>query len=112
MGLVLFLRRAGLVCLVWGRAEARPYWWLRFGLEEAAGGVYWTVSGDAVVAADEVVVHAVAGSGVNGAGAGFERDVFAEEPNGVALDERVAEDGFIELGAFEFGEYFGIVSPT
>ena len=43
----------------------------------------------------DVIFLAVAGRGVDGAGALFERDVIGEDAEGIALEERMAEDGVL-----------------
>ena len=67
-----------------------------FGVIEAAGGIHRAVDFDAVLPADDVVFLAVAGSGVDGAGALFERDVIGQDAERIALEEGVAEDGVLE----------------
>ena len=64
----------GLADEFFGQAPAAPSAWI-----EAAGGIDGAIDGDAVLLADDVIFLAVAGSGVDGAGALFERDVIAED---------------------------------
>ena len=66
-------------------------------LGEAAIVVDGREDGQTVLAADEVIVVAVAGGDVDAAGAGFERDEFAEDHLAVARQE-----GVLILPAFEF----------
>ena len=66
-----------------------------FGVIEAAGGIDRAEGRDAVLAADDVVFLSVAGGGVDGAGALFERDVIGEDAEGIAIEERMAEDGVL-----------------
>ena len=60
-------------------------------LVEVAAGVERRVDLEAVPHAGLVVVGAVAGRRVHGAGAGFERDVVAEHAERIARVERMAE---------------------
>jgi hypothetical protein len=50
-----------------------------FGLKEPARGVDRAIDREAILTGGLVVFLAVAGSGVDGAGAGFERDVLAQD---------------------------------
>ncbi len=54
--------------------------------------------------ADDVVFLAVAGRGVDGAGALFEGDVVGQDAERIALQEGMAEDGAFEACAGESGE--------
>ena len=63
-----------------------------FGMEEAAGGIHGTVGRDAVLLADDVIFLAVAGRGVDRAGALFERHVVGQDAERIAFEERMAED--------------------
>ncbi len=98
----------GLADEFFGQAAGRA-----FGVIEAAGGIHRAVGGDAVLAADDVVFLAVAGRGVDGAGALFERDVIGQDAERIALEEGMAEDGVFEAGAGEGGEdVVGLPSRT
>ncbi len=57
-----------------------------------------------VLAADLIVLLAVAGSGVDAAGAGVERDVVAQDDDALAVDERVLGGHELELAALHLGE--------
>ena len=57
---------------------------------------------------DEVFL-AVAGRGVDGAGALFERDVIGQDAERIAIEERMAENGVLERRAGESGEDLGFV---
>ena len=70
-------------------------------MKEAAGGIDRAEGGDAVLPADGVVFLAVAGRGVDGAGALFERDVIGEDAERIAIEKGMAEDGAFELRARE-----------
>ena len=59
--------------------------------------------------ADDVVLLAVAGRGVDGAGALLQRDVVGQNAERIALEERMAEDGAFQLRALESREHLGIV---
>ena len=72
-----------------------------FGVEEAARRIDRAVGIDAVFAADHVVFLAVAGRGVDGAGALLQRDVIGQDAERIAFEERMAEDGAFQLRAFE-----------
>ncbi len=54
--------------------------------------------------AHQVILRAMAGRGVDGSGALFKRDVIAQNSQGIALQERVAEDSLLKLFAGERGE--------
>ncbi len=71
-----------------GRRPPAPSAW-----KKRPARIHRAVDGDAVLAADDVVFLAVAGRGVHGAGALFERDVIGQDAGGIALEERMAEDG-------------------
>ena len=73
-------------------------------LVEAAARIERRVDLEAVADAGLVVVGAVAGRGVDRAGAGFERDVVAEHAERIARVERMAEDEPLHLLALERGE--------
>ena len=64
--------------------------------DEAAVVADRVVDRQAVVLADLEVVRAVAGRGVHGAGAGFERHVIAEDDGHFALVERMLEPQALE----------------
>ena len=70
-----------------------------FGVIEAAGGIDRAVGLDAVLPADDVVFLAVAGGGVDGAGALFERDVVGQDAEGIAFQKGMAEDGVLRARA-------------
>ena len=72
-----------------------------FGVEEAARGVHRAVGLDAVLPRHHVVFVAVAGRGVDGAGALLERDVVGQNAERIALQERMAEDRAFERRAGE-----------
>ena len=82
----------GLADDLFGQAAGRA-----FGVIEAAGGIHGAVGGDAVLAADDVIFLAVAGGGVDGAGALLEGDVIGEDAERIAIEEGMAEDGVLEL---------------
>ncbi len=77
-----------------------------FGLEDAAGGIDGAIDRDAVTLADDEIFLAMAGCGVDGAGALFESDVIAVEAEGIAIEKWMAEDNAIEFGAGEAREDF------
>ena len=72
-----------------------------FGVIEAARGIHRAVGRDAVLPADHVVFLAVAGRGVDRAGALLERDVIGQDAERIALQKRMAEDGAFEARARE-----------
>ena len=59
-----------------------------------------------VLAADVVVLVAVAGRGVDAAGAGVERDVLAQDDDALPVDERVRRGHELELRALQLGQDF------
>ena len=61
----------------------------------------------AVLLAGHVVVRAVAGGDVDGAGSGFRGDEICEDHLRAAVEERVARLGAFEFLAFDFRERFG-----
>ncbi len=86
----------GLADDLFGQAARRA-----FGVIEAAGGIDGAECGDAVLAADDVVLLAVAGGGVDRAGALLEGDVIGEDAERIAIEEGMAEDGVLDGGAGE-----------
>ena len=63
--------------------------------------------------ADDVVFLAVAGSGVDRAGALLQRDVIGQDAERVPLEERMPEDRAFQLRALERREHLRIhPSPT
>ncbi len=75
-----------------------------FGVIEAAGGIHRAVDLDAVLAADYVIFLPVPGSGMDRAGALFQRDVIGQNAERIALEERVVEDRAFELRAGKAGD--------
>ena len=59
----------------------------------------------------DVIFLAVAGRGVNGAGALFEGDVIGQNAERIALQERMAEDGVLDGGAGESGDRV-VIAPA
>ena len=57
---------------------------------------------------DDVIFLAVAGRGVDGAGALFERDVIGQDAERIALEKRMAEDRAFETRTGEARQHFGI----
>ena len=71
------------------------------GVIEAAGGIDRAEGGDAVLAADGVVLLSVAGRGVDGAGALLESDVIGQDAERIAVEKGMAENGVLDGGAGE-----------
>ena len=82
-----------------------------FGVIEAAGGIDRAIDGEAVLAADDVVLLAVSGRGVDCAGALLERDVIGEDAERIAIEKGMTEDGAFEARAGEAGEHF-VIGPA
>ena len=61
--------------------------------ERSGRRIHRAIDRDAVALADHVVFLAVAGSGVDGAGALFQRDVVGQNAERIALQKRMPEDG-------------------
>ena len=72
--------------------------------QEAPRLVHGAVDVEAVADAGEVVVPAVAGGGVDDAGAGVEGDVVGQDDGRVAVDPGVAEAQALEVRALRLGE--------
>ena len=69
------------------------------GLEKFPRRVNGAVDRQAIRSTDDVVLGAVSGRGVDGSSALFERDMVCQDTEGIALQEGMAEDGFVHLFA-------------
>ena len=78
-----------------------------FGMVETAGGIHRAECGDAVLTADCIILLAVTGRGVDGAGALLQSDVIGKDAERIAIEERVVEDGMFDYGAGESGDGLG-----
>ena len=83
-----------------------------FGLEDAASGINRAIDRQAVALADDEIFLAVAGRGMDCAGALFESDVIADEAERIAIEKGMAEDDAIELGDREAREDFRFSQPS
>jgi len=75
-----------------------------FDFEKAAGRIDRAIDRQAVLLADHVILLAMAGGGMDGAGALLERYVIAENTNRSAVDEGMAESCAFEFIAVETGD--------
>src|SRR6266852_7601832 len=80
-------------------------------MEDSPGGVDGAINGKPVFGADLKVLRAMSGSGVDRAGALFERHVLGENTERIAIEKRVAEDRSFEFRAIETGDDLGIAPP-
>ena len=79
---------------------------------EAAVAHHGVVDRQAVLLADDEVVLAMRGRGVHGAGAGFERHVFADDDRHVLRQERMRELQMLERGAFELHQHLALAEAV